>query len=86
MWSRLVQFVKFTLLRKLERGVELVEKYFKRLAEDYEGALPAWGYGLPETCIDSLVKYAQFDVNYTNVTVLDLGCGAGWYILINSYF
>jgi hypothetical protein len=31
----------------------------------------------PEACIDSLVKYAQFDVNDTNVTVLDLGCGSG---------
>ena len=82
----MVHFDKFLLLRKLEQGVKLVHKYFKKLAEDYKGVLPAWSYCLPEACIDSLVIYAQFDVNDTNVTVLDLGCGAGWYILINSHF
>ena len=70
----------------LDWGVESVEKYYDTLAEDYDAAVRAWGYCLPEACIDSLVKYAQFDVNDTNVTVLDLGCGAGWYILINSHF
>jgi len=58
-------------------GVKSVEKYYDKLAEDYEAAVRAWGYCLPEACIDSLVKYAQFDANDTNVTVLDLGCGSG---------
>ena len=65
-------------------GVKSVEKYYDKLAEDYEAAVRAWGYCLPEACIDSLVKYAQFDANDTNVTVLDLGCGSGTLIsLIN---
>ena len=65
-------------------GVKSVEKYYDKLAEDYETAVRAWGYCLPEACIDSLVKYAQFDANDTNVTVLDLGCGSGTLIsLIN---
>ena len=77
MWSRLVHFDKFTLLRKLEWGVKLVEKYFKKIAEDYEEAVRARGYCLPDARINSLVKYAQLDVNDTNVTVLYLGCGVG---------
>ena len=49
------------------------------MAEDYDQAVRAWGYCLPEACIDSLVKHAQFDLKDTNVNVLDLGCGAGKY-------
>merc|ERR1739844_558113 len=60
-----------------ESGSKSVEKYYDKLAEDYDHAVRAWGYCLPEACINSLVKYAQFDPNHTNVTVLDLGCGDG---------
>ena len=70
----------------LEWGFNLVEKYFKKLAKYYDGAVRVWGYYLPEACIDLLVKYAQFDVKNTNVTVHDISCGTGWDILINSHF
>ena len=61
----------------LGTGLFSVENYYDNLAEDYDQAVRAWGYCLPEACIDSLVKHAQFDLKDTNVNVLDLGCGAG---------
>ena len=69
--------IKSEIFLPIVSGVKSVEKYYDKLAEDYEAAVRAWGYCLPEACIDSLVKYAQFDANDTNVTVLDLGCGSG---------
>ena len=69
--------IKSEIFLPIVSGVKSVETYYDKLAEDYEAAVRAWGYCLPEACIDSLVKYAQFDANDTNVTVLDLGCGSG---------
>ena len=56
--------------------IEEVEKYYNDLAHDYENVMRSWGYYMPETVIDSLIRYGNLKMD-KEYSVLDLGCGEG---------
>ena len=58
-------------------GVDSVAQYYDKLAQDYDEAVRAWGYCLPETVVELLFKHAKNDLKVPDVTLLDLGCGNG---------
>ena len=58
-------------------GVDSVAQYYDKLAQDYDEAVRAWGYCLPETVVELLFKHAKNDLKGPDVTLLDLGCGNG---------
>ena len=58
-------------------GVDSIAHYYDKLAQDYDAAVRAWGYCLPETVVELLFKYADLRDLETDVTLLDLGCGNG---------
>ena len=59
-------------------GVDSIAQYYDKLAQDYDEAVRAWGYCLPETVVELLFKYSQEnDLKRPDVTLLDLGCGNG---------
>ena len=46
------------------------------MAADYEEVIRKWGYNMPETIVDTLVKFAGLSKNEP-FELLDLGCGPG---------
>ena len=59
-------------------GVDSIAHYYDKLAQDYDAAVRAWGYCLPETVVELLFNYADRPGDLrTDVTLLDLGCGNG---------
>ena len=58
-------------------GVDSVAQYYDKLAQDYDEAVRAWGYCLPETVVELLFKHAKNDLKGPDVTLLDSGCGNG---------
>ncbi len=53
-----------------------VADYYDKLASDYDEAVTAWGYCLPEATAEALAKYTDWDPN-SHLTLLDLCCGNG---------
>ena len=45
------------------RGLQSVETYYDKLAQDYDTAVRAWGYCLPEATVEALLKYAGLQQN-----------------------
>ena len=58
-------------------GPSTVADYYDKLAEDYDDAVRAWGYYLPEAVTEALMKHAGLQLPSEDVTLLDLGCGNG---------
>ena len=54
------------------RGLETVENYYDKLASDYDEAVRAWGYCLPETVVEALIKYADLKVGMLTINPLTL--------------
>ena len=56
-----------------------VADYYDKLAENYDEAVEAWGYFMPEASIEALFKYAEADLPATKseANIVDLGCGNG---------
>ncbi len=48
--------------------------YYDNLAKNYDTAVAAWGYCLPEATVEDVIRFTGLGVN---VSVLDLGCGNG---------
>jgi predicted TPR repeat methyltransferase len=55
-------------------GINSVAEYYDNLAEDYDTAVRAWGYCLPECVTEALLKHTTLE---PEAVILDLGCGNG---------
>lgn len=55
-------------------GAESVAQYYDNFADDYDKAVHAWGYCLPETSVEAAFKYGDLQ---HDVQILDLCCGNG---------
>ena len=60
----------------INQCIENIENFYDEMAADYEEVIRKWGYNMPETIVDTLVKFAGLSKNEP-FELLDLGCGPG---------
>ena len=60
----------------INHPIDNIEEYYDNMAGDYEDVVRSWGYNMPESVIDALVKHGNLQVNKQS-SFLDLGCGDG---------
>lgn len=56
-------------------AAESVAQYYDGFADDYDKAVHAWGYCLPETSVEAAFNFGGLNSN--DVKILDLCCGNG---------